>query len=139
MMSPIECHHERMCELPEGPVLAISFRGVYPPGSLGNEHAREMYDYVAEVMTEMRPVAVLFDLTSLDYVWGDAIATIIIALRTETKTFPPPRIVANGPTGQALGTLLTTTHILQATGGDLFESREDGLAYLLMQRKMRGA
>src|SRR5262245_15252030 len=73
-MPLVECHHERVCDSPQGPVVAVSFRGVYPPGSLGNEHARQMCDYLAAVIAEAEPAAALLDLTALNYEWGDALA-----------------------------------------------------------------
>jgi hypothetical protein len=129
----IDCHYSTLWESHDGPAVAISFRGFYPSGSLGNEHAELMRDYVSQVVAQVNPAAVLFDLTDLDYEWGDAICTMVLPLRTKDKTFRPFCLIAVGPTAVALRPLFTANFIFGAFGGKLFENRQDGVAHLMSQ------
>src|SRR5262249_51201533 len=101
-MQLVECHHEWACPSPRGPVVTVSFRGKYPPGSLGNEHARQMRDYLATVLAETDPAAALLDLTDLEYEWGDGLATLALPLRTGAAGCRPFCIVAAGRTAAAV-------------------------------------
>src|SRR2546421_9228012 len=129
-MPLVECHHERVCESPQGPVVAVAFRGLYPPGSLGNEHVRQMRDYVAAVVAEAEPAAALLDLTALDYEWGDALAGLALPLRTGATGCRPFCIVATGRTAKAIRPLVDPNWLLGVLGGKLFETRDEAVAYL---------
>jgi serine/threonine protein kinase len=130
-MAPrVECHHERVCESPQGPVVAVSFRGFYPPGSLGNEHARQMRDYLAAVVAEAEPAAALLDLTALDYESGDALGGLALPLRKGATGCLPFCIVATGRTAEAVRPLVSPNWLLGVLGGKLFETRQEAVAYL---------
>ena len=108
------------------------FGGTYAPGSEGNDFAREMVNYLRTTLHEVHPVAVLFDLTALEYVWGDAIAGLAMPLMEQDKPlhFLPSAIVAAGPTALALKPLLEPRWALGLAGMKLFGARKEALAYL---------
>jgi hypothetical protein len=94
-----------------GSIILISFSGDYPAGSAGNEVAREMEAVVTNAVAEFAPVAVVFDLSELDYTWGDAIAGIFWALRRDSGDFLPSCVVAKEETGKALVDLVTQSQL----------------------------
>jgi hypothetical protein len=76
---------------------------------------------------------VLFDLTDLDFKWGDAIGTMVLPLRRNNMTFTPSCLVAVGPTAVALRPLFATNFIFGAAGGKLFDNRQDAVTHLISQ------
>jgi hypothetical protein len=129
-MALLTYSHELALDSPRGPVVAISFRGAYPAGSQGNGHAAAMRDYIAGVVAEGAPAAVLFDLTGLQYTWGDGICSLAIPLRVGQQTFIPFCLVASEPTATKLAPLLGPSFLLGLAGGRLFPTRPEGLSYL---------
>ena len=79
-----------------GSIIQISFSGDYPPGSAGTDVARAMETAVTKALREFAPIAVIFDLSSLRYVWGDGICSIFWPLRKGTSDFLPSCVVAQG-------------------------------------------
>lgn len=132
-MSAIDCHYSRLWESAYGPVVTISFRGFYPQGSLGNLHAELIRAYVSRVVGRVGPAAVLFDLTDLEYKWGDAIGTMVLPLRQKDMTFTQFCLVAVGFTAVALRPLFATNFIFGAAGGKLFDSGRDAVTHLMSQ------
>ena len=59
-----------------GKVIKISFKGIYPPGSEGNEAANDMCKKTEEFIKFEDPSGVLFDLIGLNYKFGDAICCL---------------------------------------------------------------
>ncbi len=51
-------------------IAAISFHGIYPPGSQGREHASYIAGRSCFLMAYRRAVAIVIDLSDLSYVWG---------------------------------------------------------------------
>jgi hypothetical protein len=68
---------------------------------------------------------VVFDLLDLEYRWGDAICQIVLPLRTADGGFLPARILARGPTADALEPLMAPTWLLGIAG----VTRRDSLAH----------
>ena len=102
-------------QTPRGSIVAISFSGQYPLGSLGNEHAREMRESLAKLVGETNPAAVLIYFTDFGYEWGDGICELILPLRTSSNTLRPGChfsarpfcFVATGKTADALTPLVS--------------------------------
>jgi hypothetical protein len=110
--------------------VAVSFRGLYPPGSLGDEHAHQMRDYLAAVVAEAEPAAALLDLTALEYEFGDALGGLALPLQTRAKGCRPFCIVATGRTAEAVRPLVGPNWLIGILGGKLFETRQEAVAYL---------
>lgn len=102
--------HTTLLDSPEsGPIAVISFSGDYPPGSAGNEMAREMKAVVTAAVNKFHPSAVVFDLSELNYRWGDAISGIFWALLQDTREFLPSCVVATDPTHRGLMRLIAVS------------------------------
>jgi GrpB-like predicted nucleotidyltransferase (UPF0157 family) len=130
-MSELASSHETVGSTPNGPIVAIAFGGTYPPGSEGNDFARQMFEFVRTLVTETKPGAVVIDLSALDYVWGDAIGTLSIPLFGTGKDFRPVAIVATGRTAKALRPLLEPRFALGLLPCmALFESRREAVERL---------
>ncbi len=133
-------------QTPRGSIAAISFCGLYPLGSLGNEHAREMRESLAKLVGETNPAAVLIDFTDLEYEWGDGICELVRPLRTTSKTLRPGChlatrpfcLVATGKTAEALAPLVEPRFLLGTAGGKLFATRAEALSFLRSQIAMDG-
>lgn len=130
-MTELTTSYERLAESPAGPIAAVVYGGKYLPGSEGNEFCLAMINFLRTVMTEAKPAAVLFDLTALDYVWGDAIAGLAMPLLEEgtDSRFRPSVIVATGTTAQALAPLVEQT-LLGLAGMRIFSARHEAIAHL---------
>ena len=61
-----------------------------------------MRGYLAGVVAEAAPAGVLFDLTGLEYPWGDGICLLTIPLRVGPHKFIPFCLVASEPTATNL-------------------------------------
>jgi hypothetical protein len=123
--------HTRILEKTEaGSIILIASYGDYPPGSVGNEAAQQMKTDVTNAVAEFSPVAVVFDLSELKYVWGDAIAGIFWALRRSSHDFLLSAVVARGETRKALMDLLTQTRVLNIFHTDFFDGIDQALGYL---------
>jgi uncharacterized protein (TIGR02246 family) len=118
---------ERISEHARGSLIAVSFGGVYPPGSAGAELAKAMIGSLQSVLDE-RTAGVIIDLTSLDYVWGDTICGLAMPL-TEKKRICPAAIVAKGRTAEALRPLFQPNVLLGIAGVKLFRTRQEAIAY----------
>jgi hypothetical protein len=133
-MSGLIARYEQIVETPGIPLLAVVFGGRYAPGSEGNEFAREMVRYLRATLNEVQPAGVLFDLTMLDYVWGDAIGELAIPLMGKGRNGPPhflpSAVVATGQTAHALKPLLQPKFILGIAGVRLFGTRKKAVRYL---------
>lgn len=133
-MTGLTARYEHLAETPAGPLLAVVFGGTYAPGSEGNAFAREMVDYLRSILSDRKPAAVLFDLTALDYVWGDAIGGLAIPLMEKDEEsgtrFLPSAIVATGQTARALRPLLERRFVFGLAGTKLFGTRQEAVAYL---------
>ena len=117
-------------DTPAGPILAICFAGHYPPGSLGNTPCAKMISRAKSLITEPHPAALLFDLTHLDYVWGDSIGGGIISLAFDKSGhgFLPTCLVARGRTAKALNGLMSLG--LDKIGFRLFKDEEEAVDFL---------
>lgn len=54
-------------------VLILSVNGVYPDGSLGNEHAAYIAVMAIQGLQAFNPEAFILDLSDLEYRWGNSI------------------------------------------------------------------
>lgn len=106
-----------------GQILTAAISGFYPPGSAGNEHARVMQNQVSNKINEIQPSAVLFDLSGLDYVWGDTICCLAV---TTIQHSLPSCIYATGRTATALEGIFSIfkPHV------KLFRDHENAIVYL---------
>ena len=112
-----------------GPIVSLSFSGYYPPGSMGNEPWAKARDQAERLIADFSPAALLFDLTDLDYVWGDSIAGLFCLIYKNKKQRPKAAcLVARGRTAVALKTLLESLHL--PVDVPMFETTEDGIAFL---------
>ena len=138
-MTEFDASYERIAETPKGSIVGVVFRGTYPPGSAGNEFANEMVRFLRSVLAETNPVAVLLDLTGVDYIWGDSIAGLALPLFEGGKGIAalprpgaaiPGAIVAIGRTASALKPLLEPLVLLGLASVRLFGSRQEAVAHL---------
>ena len=108
------------------------FGGTYAPVSGNTEFARDMVPYLRSTLNDVKPAGVLFDLTALDYVWGDGIVGLAWPLMEKDKPFRflPSAIVATGQTALALKPLLEPLIPLGLAGMKLFGTRQEAVAYL---------
>lgn len=135
MKSPV-CASKTLENTDNGPIIEVSFRGTYPPGTEGNPHAAVMKHHVKRLVAEKSPVAVLFDLTELAYVWGDALGSIAWDLHQKTDPrkskmlFIPACVIARGRTAKALEWFFSPNVIFGIAGMRLFDNVADGLEFL---------
>jgi hypothetical protein len=131
-MAGIAVRHELLQNTPDGPIVAVNLTGTFGPGSEGNPFAVEIAGYLRSTIQQTLPVAGLFDLTELDYVWGDAIAGLAMPLMVEKDPihFLPSAIVVTGHTAQALQWLLEPRCLFGIAGIRLFSTREEAVADL---------
>jgi hypothetical protein len=122
-----------LSETAKGPIVGIAFRGTYPPGSAGNPMAAVMRQYVEEGLALHQPAAILFDLTQLDYVWGDAVSRIALPILQQRQIAPatcPVCVVAAGKTAEALKPLFAPTFFFGIARAQLAGSIDEGLRIL---------
>jgi hypothetical protein len=122
---------DRVGDHPSGPLIAVTFGGVYRPGSAGLEFGRAMIEFLQSTLNETNPAGVIIDLTALDYIWGDTIAGLAMPLLSEDKTrFRPAVIVAVGRTAQSLEPLLEPRNLLGLAGVKMVRTRQAAVAHL---------
>jgi len=128
----ITATYELVAQYDNGPIVTVAFAGNYPPGSAGNGCAAEMVSYLHSVLATTNAAAVLFDLRSLDYTWGDAIGGLAAALlsREGAARFRPSAIVASGRTAHALEPLLGPPSIFGVVGTRMFGTVPEALNHL---------
>jgi hypothetical protein len=120
---------EALRQTPMGPVVVIRMAGHYPDGSEGNPFAAELQARVEQIMDEISPGGVIFDMSDLEYEWGDALAGIFLPLMHPGEGFVPSRVVAQGATEEALGGLLACNQELFSTG--IVETQDEALEQLI--------
>lgn len=120
------------------PIFVIRFEGTYPPGSAGNEFAREMEQFVRSTLRETSANAVMLDLTELDYEWGDAIAGMAIPFLERRPTVIPVAIVASPPTAAALRPLLVPNSAMGVAGFMMFDKHPEAIAHLEKATRVMG-
>ena len=123
-------------ETKQGPIVRIAFSGKYPPGSAGNEIAAKMKSIVADAVQELHPVAVIFDLSRLNYVWSDAIGGIFSPLFRKDSIIPSC-VVARGKTARALGALIEPAWLPGIAKPRLFAKPEEAMERLERQAKIQ--
>ena len=114
-------------------VLLLSYEGIYPYGSQGNEIASGMARHALEAYCQYLPKAIMFDLTHLDYVWGDAICGLVGRIAHERHEMPlsiPTCVLARGETYEALKPLFDSIFLFHWAGSTLISERDEALAYL---------
>ena len=114
-------------------ILLLSYEGFYPYGSKGNDIAHFMSNFAREAYSLYLPRAILFDLTCLEYEWGDAICGLVQAIVRERHELPlsiPTCVVARGETYEALKPLFDSIFLFHWAGSRLISERDEALAYL---------
>lgn len=127
-MSNLSSSLEKLGDHPRGPLIAVNFSGVYPPGSAGNEFARAMVEFLRSALATTPACGVVLDLTQLDYVWGDAIGGLAIPFLAGGEVFRCAAIVATGRTARALEPLLGPNFLMGVAGMQLAETKQQALA-----------
>ena len=94
-----------------------------------------MQETARNAIQEHLPAAILFNLMSLNYVWGDAIMGVILTAWVRPKdTVLPCCILAAGRTASALDGLLSLSLApKEFLGVRLFEDRDRAVAFLTEQ------
>lgn len=85
---------------------------------------------VTRVVKNDRPAAVLFNVSNLQYEFGDAIGGIATPLIVKRKSAIPACFIANGATAKALQWFFQEKMIFNLFGFRLFSDRERGIAFL---------
>ncbi|NNE09663.1 MAG: hypothetical protein HKN20_13970 [Gemmatimonadetes bacterium] len=129
-MKTFATHWERLEETVHGGILMISFGGAYPIGSMGNEAASSMKQYVKEIVAAENPAAVLFNLTRLDYEFGDAIMGIVKPLIDADRNVRPICIHAAGNTALALAPFFGPGFLWGVLGIASCDTRAEGIEKL---------
>jgi hypothetical protein len=111
-------------------IVLVTFSGDYPPGSEGNEMARDMKDVVTAAVKKFHPSAVVFDLSELHYTWGNSISGIFWALLQDTREFLPSCVVATEPTRRALMELIAASRTSILFKTKFTSGVEEALAHL---------
>lgn len=85
---------------------------------------------MTRVVKNYGPADVLFNLSNLEYEFGDAIGAIAVPLITTMKSVIAACFVAKGTTAQALQWLFQKNMIFGLARFKLFSDREQGIAFL---------
>lgn len=123
------CSWEKIADHRRGPIVAIAFRGEYPPGSDGNDFAGAMVEATRAAIGDMKPAALIFDFRELAYSFGDAIGALTGPL-IDGDRFRPAAFVAEGRTARSLEPLLASNFPLGVAGVKLFSNRDEALAWV---------
>lgn len=129
-MKTCAMHAERLEETAHGRIIMIAFGGAYPLGSLGNEVASSMKKFVSEVVADENPAAVLFNLTRLDYEFGDAIMGIVMPLIDAGRITRPFCVHATGNTALSLAPLFRPPFMWSVLGVVSCDTRAAGIEIL---------
>lgn len=119
---------ERIGDHARGPLIAVRFGGLYPLGAEGVEFGRAMVGFLRSVLAETNAAGVIFDLTALEYVWGDGIGELGMALFEKGRGFRPAAIVAMGGTAHALEPLCEPNLLLGIAGVKIVRTRDEARA-----------
>jgi hypothetical protein len=118
---------EILPEYTEARVVAFAIMGFCPPGTAGSKHAAVMMRWVEDRINEIQPAAVLFDLTDLDYVWGNNMMLITNPLLRGIPTV----YLATGRTAKALNSLFEAFCLDWGKNQPkVFQDRGEALEYL---------
>lgn len=120
---------ELVAQHPKGSIMAVKYSGVYPLGSDGNQCAREMVAYLDSVLDD-GAAAILFDLRTLEYSWGDAIGSLAVTLARRGPSRRPSAIAATGHTSDALAPLLGAQSAFGVMGTKMFGSMVEAISHL---------
>ena len=91
-------------------------------------------DYTAEQRAKHHPAAILFDLTDLNYVWGDGpVSQLLVPMWREDQqqaVVCPTCLVAQGRSKQALQNLLDACGVLRFIDTKVIGSVPEAMGYL---------
>lgn len=122
-----------------GELLIVKFSGHYPDGSAGNSVAESMQYFSEAGYWKHRPAAILFDMSSLEYDWGDYIE---VAWSMTDELEVPHALVVGPKCEEALRTLffgLDSKKTITESPG-VFRSLEAARAYLSTEvKKLSGS
>jgi hypothetical protein len=114
-----------------GKIIKISFKGIYPPGSEGNEAANDMCKKTEKFIKFENPSGVLFDLLGLNYKFGDAICCLAHTLIDKSSNkMKPACVLAKGRTLKALTPLFDKDCAFGIFQIQLFAKEDQALGYL---------
>jgi len=135
----LETETKEILKTERGPIIQVSFSGECPPGSAGNHVAGAMHLLVAKAVREFQPAGVIFDLSSLSYVRGDAISEIVMPLLRKDKgfAFVPNCVVAQGATAEALAPLMAPEFFFGIVRSQIFADVKQALDHLTKQPGLR--
>ena len=132
-MSDLSCASE-IIEFPDKTeILRFSFAGQYPPGSKGHATSVAIFDYILQVRDRYSPTALILDFTELDYVWGDDIGGMLMAIKRQDRlqnVSCPTCLVASGQTAQSLDNLFTTCGLKRIINTEIVATVEEATKYL---------
>jgi len=113
--------------------IVISFSGIYPPGSSGNEFAKAMREAVAKALDTFVPDAIILDFLDLEYSWGDGIVSQVLMplyrLYSKEGKHVACCIIARDGTRMALEGLMKNT-LLEILGVEIFEELSVAVQHL---------
>ncbi len=109
--------------------IVVQYGGSYPPGSKGNDFAHAMIEFLEKAIAEAKPEAVIPDLTQLDYVWGDAICGLAMALYDGAR-FRPAALIATGKTAEALKPLFEPSILFGIAGVKLVGTMDEAVEHV---------
>lgn len=121
----------------EDPLIVVRYAGVYPRGSAGNEFANAMSRFLVGALFESKAAAVIFDMTALDYRWGDSICALALPLLDAERRFRPAAIVATGGTADALCALMSQDTVLGMANVKLFQAWDEALSQVGLDLRAR--
>jgi hypothetical protein len=111
---------------PLGTVAEISFQGTHEW-----THGREMQRYLDNVMAEIRPAAIIFNLLDYRYACGNDVTTLFVAAYDhEAKKLRPVYIAATGETYTSLLNLFKQGKIQEAFDVKFVDSVEEAVERL---------
>ena len=132
-MSDLSCASEIIKFPDKTEILRLSFAGHYPPGSKGNATSVAIFDYIIQARKGYSPTALILDFTEMDYVWGDGIGGMLMAIKRQDRLQGlncPTCLVASGQTAQALDNLFTTCGLKYMLNTEIVATVEEAIKYL---------
>lgn len=87
-------------------VVGVAFNGVYPPGSLGNQHGVWISRKVLGAYIEFDPVVMVIDFGGMHYEWGNTLLKVFQDWKEMCRDYPPPQIVVSEKCAPAVRSLL---------------------------------
>ena len=119
------------CPLPQkeySEALMVSFTGEYGIGCQGNGDARFMTAIISAAMAAWEPSALILDLRTMKYEWGDLIDMALCAGNFAYTESPFPTAVITSELNRKALTSLLRDEMFQEPGHWLYDTIEEALA-----------